>query len=145
MIRRRAIWVMPLVLSMGIVGLNRIASAQTLSTGGIAGVARDSTGAVLPGVTVEAASPALLEKVRTAITDNQGNYKILDLQPGPYSVTFTLQGFSTTRREGLDLIPGATLSVNVELRPGAIEETLTVSRAAPVVDVQNTRTQNVLS
>jgi len=130
---------------MGIVGLNRIASAQTLSTGGIAGVARDSTGAVLPGVTVEAASPALLEKVRTAITDNQGNYKILDLQPGPYSVTFTLQGFSTTRREGLDLIPGATLSVNVELRPGAIEETLTVSRAAPVVDVQNTRTQNVLS
>ena len=76
-----------------------VAFAQTGSA--IAGVARDTTGAVLPGVTVEASSPALIEKARTVVTDGQGQYKIIDLVPGTYTVTFTLAGFSTVRREGI--------------------------------------------
>src|ERR1043166_3915380 len=75
-------------------------------TGNIAGVVRDTSGAVMPGVTVEAASPALIEKVRAVITDNQGLYRIVDLRPGTYSTTFTLPGFSTVRREGVGLSTG---------------------------------------
>src|SRR5262249_25671694 len=121
------------------------ASAQLSSAGTIAGVVRDTTGAVLPGVTVEAASPALIEKVRTAITDESGNYKIVDLRPGTYVVTVTLPGFSTFKREGLELNTGVTATVNADLRIGAIEETVTVTGATPVVDVQNVRTQNVFT
>src|SRR5262245_20670201 len=84
---------------------------QSANTGAVAGVVRDATGAVLPGVTVEAASPVLIEKTRTAVTDGQGNYKIVDLRPGAYTVTFTLTGFSTVRREGLELTTGVTLPV----------------------------------
>src|SRR3984893_17422945 len=79
------------------------ASAQQAS--GIAGVVKDPTGAVLPGVTVEASSPALIEKVRTVVTDDQGQYKIVGLRPGTYTVTFTLTGFSTVKREGIELTP----------------------------------------
>jgi carboxypeptidase family protein len=100
---------------------------------------------VLPGVTVEAASPALIEKVRTVVTDSQGEYKIVDLRSGTYSVTFNLPGFSTVRREGLELTTGFTASVDAELRVGAIAETVIVTGASPVVDTQNVRTQNVLS
>ena len=121
------------------------ASAQSATTGAIAGVARDATGAVLPGVTVEAASPALIEKVRTAVTDDQGNYKIVDLRPGTYTVTFTLAGFNTYRREGIELTTGVTVAANAEMKVGGIEETVTVTGASPVVDVQNVRTQNVLT
>ena len=106
-------------------------------SGSIAGVARDSSGAVLPGVTVEAASPALIEKVRTAVTDGQGQYKIVDLRPGSYTVTFTLTGFSTYRREGVTLTSGFNADVNAEMRVGALEETVTVSGASPIVDTQN--------
>src|SRR5438093_2339529 len=113
-------------------------SAQSASTGAIAGVARDTTGAVLPGVTVEAASPALIEKVRVAVTDAQGNYKIIDLRPGTYSVTFTLPGFSTFKREGIVLTSGFTAAANAEMPVGGLEETVTVTGASPVVDVQNT-------
>src|SRR5262245_20681232 len=81
-------------------------SAQQAS--GIAGVVRDATGAVLPGVTVEAASPALIEKVRTAVTDNEGQYKIIDLRPGTYGVTFSLTGFSSVKRDGIELTAGFT-------------------------------------
>ena len=88
------------------------AAAQTASTGAMGGTARDTTGAVLPGVTVEAASPALIEKVRTAVTDDQGNYKIIDLRPGTYSVTFTLAGFSVYKREGIELSAGVTATEN---------------------------------
>src|SRR5688572_30077421 len=84
----------------------------------VAGLVRDASGAVLPGATVEAASPALIEKVRTVVTDGQGNYKIVDLRPGSYSVTITLPGFSTFRREGIELTTGFTAAVNAELRPG---------------------------
>src|SRR5262245_23433094 len=115
------------------------------STGSIAGVVRDATGAVLPGVTVEASSPALIEKVRTVVTDAQGNYKILELRPGTYAVAFSLTGFATIRREGVELTTGFTANVNADMKVGALEETITVTGASPIVDVQNTRTQKVLS
>jgi len=106
-------------------------------TGSIAGVVRDSSGAVLPGVTVEASSPALIEKTRSAVTDGQGQYKIIDLRPGTYSVNFSLSGFSTVRREDVVLTASFTANVNADLRVGALEETVTVSGASPIVDTQN--------
>src|SRR5687768_11304346 len=121
------------------------ARAQSASTGAIAGVVRDTTGAVLPGVTVEASSPALIEKVRGAVSDAQGNYKVVDLRPGLYSVAFTLAGFSTFRHEGIELTTGFTATANAEMKLGELQETITVSGASPVVDVQNVRTQTVLS
>src|SRR5579862_4925607 len=127
-----------------LLGLPVGALAQSSSTGAIAGSARDTTGAVLPGVTVEAASPALIEKVRTAITDGQGNYKITDLRPGTYSVTFTLAGFSTYKRDGIELTAGFTANANGEMKVGSLTETVTVTGATPVVDVQNSRTQQLL-
>src|SRR5438105_9691271 len=110
------------------------ASAQS----GIAGTVRDATGAVLPGVTVEASSPALIERMRSAVTDDQGQYRIVDLRPGTYTVTFTLAGFSSVRREGFDLPANFTAPLNVAMSVGALEETVTVSGAAPLVDVQTT-------
>ena len=119
-------------------------SAQTSDSATIAGVVRDTSGAVLPGVTVEAASPALIEKVKTVITDNEGLYRIVDLRPGAYVVTFALPGFSTLRREGLELTTGFTATINAEMRVGALEESITVSGQAPVVDLQSARqTTNV--
>jgi Carboxypeptidase regulatory-like domain len=104
----------------------------------IAGVARDATGAVLPGVTVEASSPALIERTRTAITDSQGQYRIIDLRPGVYSVTFTLQGFNTFRRDGIELTNTFTAQVNADLKVGSLQETITVTGQSPIVDTQNT-------
>ncbi len=125
-------------------GVPAMVHAQ-VSTGSIAGVVRDSSGAVLPGVTVEAASPALIEKVRSVVTDEQGNYKIVELRSGTYAVTFSLPGFSTIRREGVEITAGFTAAVNADLKVGQLEETVVVSGASPVVDVQNVRTQRVLS
>src|SRR5262245_21095654 len=85
----------------------------------IAGQVRDTTGAVLPGVTVEASSPALIEKARTAVTDSQGQYKIIDLRPGVYSVTFTLEGFNTVRRDGIELTTAFTANVSADMRVGS--------------------------
>jgi hypothetical protein len=116
-----------------------LSTAQT-----VAGVVRDTSAAVLPGVTVEASSPVLIEKSRTAVTDGEGQYKIVGLLPGSYVVTFTLTGFNTVKREGIEVSAGFTASVNIELRVGALEETITVSGAAPLVDVQNTRQQVVM-
>jgi hypothetical protein len=115
------------------------------SAGIIAGVVRDTTGAVMPGVTVEASSPALIEKTVSTVTDAQGVYRIPELRPGVYAITFTLPGFSVLRREGLELTAAFTATVNAELRVGGVEETITVAGASPVVDVQNVRTQNVFS
>jgi carboxypeptidase family protein len=120
------------------------ASAQGTASG-MAGVVRDTSGAVMPGVTVEAASPALIERVRSSVTDGEGLFKIVDLRPGVYTVTFTLTGFNTVKREGVDLPSGFTATVNAELRVGAVEETVTVSAATPVVDVQSNKDQKVLS
>jgi len=111
----------------------------------LAGIVRDTSGAVLPGVTVEAASPALIEKVRSVTTDGTGQFRIVDLRPGAYVVTFTLTGFNTVRREGIDVSGSATFQVNAEMRVGALEETVTVTGQAPVVDVQNVKTQAVLN
>ena len=120
-------------------------SAQLVSGGAIAGTVRDATGGVLPGVTVEAASPALIEKTRAATTDDQGNFKIVDLRPGVYTVTFTLPGFATVRRESLELTTGFTATLNTELRVGSLEETVTVTGASPVVDVQNVQQRTVFT
>ena len=119
------------------------ASAQ--QTGGIAGEVADDTGGVLPGATVEASSPALIEGVRTAFTDGQGLYSITNLVPGTYSVTFTLPGFSTIIREGVVLTAGFTANIDAAMQVGGIEETITVTGASPVVDVQNVRQQTVVS
>jgi hypothetical protein len=119
------------------------ATAQ-LGSSGIAGVVRDATGAILPGVTVEAASPALIERVRTVVTDAAGQYKIVSLSPGRYTVTFSLPGFATVRREDVDLAANFTAPINAELRVGAIEETVTVSGQSPVVDTQNTSVRNLI-
>jgi hypothetical protein len=112
----------------------------------IAGTVRDSSGGILPGVSVEAASPALIEKARTVVTDGAGQYQIIDLRPGTYTVTFTLQGFNTIVRQNLELTGGGVTTVNVEMRIGGIQETLTVTGDAPVVDVQtSTSREQVLS
>jgi len=87
-------------------------TARAQAASGIAGVVRDTSGAVIPGVTVEAASPALIEKVRTVVSDAQGLYKIVDLLPGVYTVTFSLQGFITVKREGIELTSSFTATVN---------------------------------
>src|SRR5262245_26208782 len=91
------------------------AAAAQLGNSGMAGVARDNTGAVLPGVTVEASSPSLIEKIRATVTGADGTYRILDLRPGVYTVTFTLTGFRTVRREGIELPPAFTATVNADL------------------------------
>lgn len=110
----------------------------------IAGVVTDTTGAILPGVTVEASSDALIERVRSAVTGGTGQYRIVDLRPGTYTVTFTLPGFNTVRREGIVLTGSLTATVNAELRVSAIEETITVVGETPVVDVQSVRRQQTI-
>ena len=111
----------------------------------IAGVVRDASGGVIPGVTVEASSPALIEKSRTAITDGQGQYRIIQLVPGTYTVTFTLEGFNKTERTGIELRAETTLSVNAEMRVGALAETITVTGASPVVDMQTVSSVTVMT
>lgn len=119
--------------------------AVVLAQGTLTGTVRDPSGAVLPGVTVEASSPALTEKVRSVVTDGSGVYRIIDLLPGTYSLTFTLPGFSTVKREGVQLGGTAVLTIPVELRVGGLEETITVTGETPVVDVQSVKRETVLS
>src|SRR5437762_3748290 len=104
----------------------------------IAGVVTDASNAVLPGVTVEASSPALIEKVRTATTDDSGRFQLVDLRPGVYNVTFTLPGFKSVVREGLSLPATFTATVNAQMSVGGVEETVTVTGESPIVDVQRT-------
>src|SRR6187455_987197 len=106
------------MLPLALLLVSDAAMAQSVSTGTVSGTVRDASGAVLPGVTVEAASPALIEKVRSVVTDGQGVYRVIDLRPGTYTVTFTLTGFSTVRREGVELTTGFTATVNAELAVG---------------------------
>jgi hypothetical protein len=110
----------------------------------VAGIVRDASGAVLPGVTVEAASPALIEKARNATTDGSGQYRITDLPPGTYVLTFSLSGFTTVKREGLAISGSGVTPVNVDLRVGNLSETITVSGEAPLVDTQSTRRETVI-
>src|SRR5687767_14559260 len=118
---------------------------QALAQGTLTGTVRDASGAVLPGVTVEAASPALIEKVRTVVSDGTGQWRIVDLRAGTYTVTFTIEGFTTVRRDGIELTGSATLTVPVDMRVGNLQETITVSGETPVVDVQSTRRETVLN
>jgi len=127
-----------------------VAALLLLSTSafaqGIAGIVKDSSGAILPGVTVEAASPVLIEKSRTVVTDGTGQYRFVDLKPGTYTVTFTLTGFSTVRREGIELTGAGVTTINADLRIGAVQETITVSGTTPIVDTQtSTKREVVLS
>src|SRR5688572_8852996 len=118
--------------------------AAAYAQAAITGVVKDASGAVLPGVTVEAASSVLIEKTRSVVTDDTGQFRIVDLRPGTYTVTFTLQGFSTVRREGIELTGDFVATVNGDLRVGNLEETITVTGESPIVDVQSARVQSVV-
>ncbi|MEO8256656.1 MAG: carboxypeptidase regulatory-like domain-containing protein [Acidobacteriota bacterium] len=119
--------------------------ALAQAQGSITGTVRDSSGGVLPGVTVEAASPVLIEKVRSVVTDATGQYRIVDLRPGTYAVTFTLTGFNAARQEGIELTGSFTATVNGEMRVGTVAETITVTADTPIVDVQAVTRQRVFS
>jgi|RhiMethySRZTD1v2_1073278.scaffolds.fasta_scaffold01816_2 carboxypeptidase family protein len=121
--------------------LPSLAHSQTTLTG----VVRDTSGAVLPGVTVEAGSPALIERARSAVTDGSGQYRITDLSPGTYSVTFSLQGFTRVVREGVVLAGSGVTTINADLRVGALQETITVTGETPIVDTQTTRREMVIT
>ena len=125
----------------GILLLPSLASAQAT----IAGVIRDASAAVLPGVTDEVSSPVLIEKSRTVVSDGTGQYRITDLPPGTYELTFSLTGFSTVRREGLAVSGSGVITSNADLRVGAVAETITVSAASPIVDTQSVRREVVLN
>jgi hypothetical protein len=118
--------------------------ARARAQASITGVVRDTSGAVLPGVTVDAESPALIEKVRTAITDGTGQFRIEALRPGTYTVTFSLPGFASVKREGIELSGSFVATVNTELRVGTVEETVTVTGESPLVDVQSITRQAVV-
>jgi hypothetical protein len=111
----------------------------------IAGIVKDTSGALLPGVTVEASSPALIEKVRTAVSDGTGQYRIENLRPGLYTVKFVLTGFSTVSREGVEVSGSATVSINADMRVGSLEETITVTGESPTVDLQSSQRTAVLT
>jgi carboxypeptidase family protein len=119
--------------------------AATAQTSTIAGEVRDSSGAVLPGVTVEASSPVLIERTRSVQTDSAGRYSIVQLRPGTYVVTFTLPGFSVVKRENVELTSDFTATINADLRVGAVEETITVQAESPIVDVQSITTRTVMT
>ena len=142
--QRRLVRIMALSLLIRLCLVTAPAWAQA-SASGIAGTVKDTSGAVLPGVTVEAASPVLIEKVRTSVTDGQGRYSLTELRPGTYTVTFSLVGFSTVRREDVTLASGFTANVGADMQVGALEETITVTGAPPLVDVQNVRQQTVVA
>src|SRR5688500_9214027 len=118
--------------------------SSALAQATLTGTVRDTSGAVLPGVTVEASSPALIEKVRAAVTDDTGQFRIVDLRPGTYTLTTTLPGFVTVRREAIELSGSQTLTIPIEMKVGGLEETITVTGETPVVDVQSIRREVVL-
>jgi hypothetical protein len=113
-----------------------ILPASAFAQSALAGVVKDTSGAVLPGVTVEASSSSLIEKVRSAVTDGTGQYRITELTPGTYTVTFTLPGFATIQREGVDLTGAGVTTISADMRVGTIAETVTVTGETPVVDIQ---------
>ena len=134
-----------LVVSALVFGLLVALPASVFAQSAIAGVVRDTSGAVLPGVVVEAASPVLIERMRTVVTDGEGAYRVVDLRPGLYAVTFSLPGFTSVRRDGISLPAAFTATVNAELSVGTLEETVVVSGAAPLVDVQGVSSERQLS
>src|SRR6185295_16327207 len=119
--------------------------ASAFAQASIAGSTKDASGAVLPGVTVEASSPVLIEKVRTTVTDDRGLYRIVNLPPGRYVVTFTLPGFNVVKRDGIELSGSFTAAIDAELSVGGLTETITVTGASPIVDVTSVRRQTTIS
>jgi hypothetical protein len=111
----------------------------------IAGVAKDTSGAVLPGVTVEISSPALIEKTRSAVTDGSGQFQIIQLVPGTYTVTFTLQGFNTFKRDNVEVSGSGVVTVNADMKVGEIAETITVTGQTSLVDVRSAGVQKVVT
>src|ERR1700720_3234338 len=112
---------------LAILGFVVLIPVSAFAQASLAGTVRDPSGAVLPGVTVEASSPALIEKTETAVTDNSGQYRIIDLRSGTYSVTFALSGFTTVKRDGIELTGTFTATINADLKVGAVSETITVT------------------
>ena len=126
---------------LGLVLLPAAAFAQAAITG----VVKDASGGVLPGVMVEATSPVLIEKVRSVVSSATGQYRVENLRPGTYSVTFSLPGFSTVKRDGIELSGAFVATVNADLKVGALEETITVTSETPIVDVQSVKIQQTVS
>lgn len=130
-----------LLVAACVMGLPAGANAQSAFTG----IVKDTSGSVLPGVVVEAASPVLIEQIKTAATDGQGQYRIVDLRPGTYTLSFTLPGFRSVKLEGIELRADFTAAVNAELQVGTVEESVTVTGESPVVDVSSTSKTQVLT
>src|SRR5258705_6300212 len=124
-----------------VLALPSIALAQAV----IAGSVKDTSGAMLPGVTVEASSPALIEKTRSVVSDGSGQFRIVDLPPGTYDVAFSLSGFKTIKRAGVVLQGEFVATINGDMQVGALSETITVTGAQPTVDVSNNTTQFVVN
>ena len=137
---RGALWTCSVVMMVTL-----LLPGRGLAQSAIAGTVKDASGAVMPGVTVEVSSPVLIEKAKSAVTDGSGQYRIIDLRPGVYKVTFTLVGFSTVIRDGVDLPATFTANIDTELKVGSLEESITVSGQTPLVDVQSATQQQVLS
>src|SRR5262245_7782380 len=130
-----------LVIAAALVALvPAIAHAQTSITGTI----RDASGAVLPGVTVEASSPVLIEKTRSGVRAGPGQYRLTELLPGTYTITMSLPGFTTVKRENVDVSGVGVITINADMRVGGVQETITVTGETPIVDVQSTRRQQVI-
>ncbi len=137
MTKRSPVW---FLLVFAVLSLPSTASAQAT----LAGTIRDASGGVLPGVSIEASSPALIEKLRTAVSDGTGQYRITELPPGRYALVFTLPGFSTVRRDDVLVSGSGVIPINAELRVGALTETITVTGTSPLVDTQTTRRETVV-
>src|SRR6185503_9169778 len=133
-----------ILIVVGILAISTPA-AHAQATASIVGTARDASGAVLPGVVVEASSPALIEKTRSVVTNGAGQYSIDNLRPGTYTVTFTFAGFSVVKRDGIELTGSFIATVNGDMKLGGLAETITVSGEAPLVDVTSARSQEVIS
>lgn len=122
-----------------------LSPAAVFAQASIAGQVKDSSGAVLPGVTVEVASPALLEKTRTSVSDGTGHYRLEILPSGVYRITFTLSGFNAVKREGIELKGTFTVTLDAELKVGNVAETITVTGETPIVDIQSAARERVVS
>ncbi len=133
-----------LVKTMAVLAALVLLPSAAYAQASITGTVKDSSGAVLPGVTVEAAGPTLLAP-RSVVTEGNGIYRIIDLPPGTYTTTYSLTGFTKVVREGLELAGSAVVTINTEMKVGAVTETVTVTGETPVVDVQSTKRETVLS
>jgi len=128
-----------IIRTLLLAGVVAILPSAAWAQASLAGTVKDASGAVLPGVTVEASSPVLIEKARTATSDASGQYRIESLQPGTYTVAFSLAGFSTLKRDGVEMSGTGVIKIDADMKVGGVAETVTVSGETPVVDVQSTR------